>query len=528
MATRWCGTARWLSRPAARWLSSPATTRLGTAGAARWLGRAGAAAAVLLCLAGCPGAGRPGPLPADAPPGTGGPLPGGPALPTRPASSGPAVPDGRSAPVRDPVYPQYGSPDVDVLHYALDLAWDPAARLLSGVATLTVRAVTDLTAVALDLSPAYAVDTATVDGAAVTATHRGEDLVVPLPRPLARDATARVAVSYRGSPAPVPFPGTRQDVTALGLRPMPDGALWTMQEPYGAFTWYPCSDQPSDEARYDISVTVPEGWTGVANGRLAGESDQGDRRTFRWQAAEAMPTYLVTMAVDRFERHAATGPGGLPVTYWVRPQDAARMLPTLSQSPRLLSWLEQRLGRYPFASAGVVVVQGTSGMETQTMVTLGPLTGPQAEPVLLHEYAHHWFGDSVTPRTWQDLWLNEGFATYLQGLYAVERREVSLAGLVAQWRRVDAEQRAAAGPPGRYRPDRFGARNVYVGPALMLHELRRRLGDPVFFALLHDWAQHHRHTQQDRASFTAWLRAYTGQDLAPVVDRWLDSSTTPA
>lgn len=481
-------------------------------------GTALVAVAVLLGLAGCPSRDEPGP---------GAPLTGGQAVPTKPAPSAAAVPDGRSAPVPDPVYPRYGNPEIDVLQYTLDLAWDPSAHLLSGTATLTVRAVSDLTAVALDLSSAYTVDGARVDGAPVTASQRGEDLVVALPRRLARDAIASVAISYRGRPAPVPFPGTRRDMPTVGLHPMPDGALWTMQEPYGAFTWYPCSELPSDEARYDISVTVPRGWTGVANGRLTGESDHGDRRTYRWQA-EAMPTYLVTMAVDRFERHDASGPGNLPITYWVRPQDAGRMLPTLTQSPRLLAWLEQRLGPYPFASAGVVVVQGTSGMETQTMVTLGPITGPAAEPVLLHEYAHHWFGDSVTPRTWRDLWLNEGFATYLQGLYQIEQREVTEAGLIAQWRGTDAAQRAEAGPPGQYRPDRFASRNVYVGPALMLHELRRHLGDPAFFALLHDWAQHNRHTQQDRASFTAWLRSYTGRDLTPVVDRWLDSPTTPS
>jgi aminopeptidase N len=454
-------------------------------------------------------------------PGTSDPRP----LPTRPPSSAPPAPDGRSQPVADPVYPAYGNPHVDVLRYALDLSWDPPARRLTGTATLTLRAVRELDEIALDFASAYRVDRATVDGADARPERRGEDLVLRPAARLAPDAVATVVVAYQGRPAPVAFPGTRRDVSTIGLHVTPDQALWTMQEPYGAFTWYPCSDQPSDEAVYDISITVPDGWAGVANGVLAAPPSGG---RYRWHAAEAMPTYLVTLAVDRLDRHDDTGPRGLPISYWVRPQDSAAMLPTLRQSPRLLAWLEQKLGPYPFSSAGVVIVQSRSGMETQTMVTLGPLTGPEAEPVLLHEYAHHWFGDSVTPRTWRDLWLNEGFATYLQGLYQVEQGSVTAAGLLAAWRRVDTEQRAVSGPPGQYRPDHFAARNVYVGPALMLHELRSALGDPAFFAMLHDWAQHNRHTQQDRAGFTGWLRAYTGRDLTPIVDKWLDSPTTPS
>jgi aminopeptidase N len=473
----------------------------------RWLG----VLAALAALAGCTPVGDP---PA-------------PTLPTKPPGTPPPAPDGRSQPVADPVYPDYGNPAVDVLRYDLALAWDPSSRQLTGTATLTVRAVRELAEIALDFGSAYTVDRATVDGADARPVRRGGDLVLRAARPVARDATATVVVAYRGRPAPVPFPGARRDVSTLGLHVTPDGALWAMQEPYGAFTWYPCSDQPSDEAVYDIAITVPEGWAGVANGVLTGIQTGSVNRTYRWRAAEAMPTYLVTLAVDHFDRYDDVGPHGLPLGYWVRPQDSAAMLPTLRQSPRLLSWLERKLGPYPFGSAGVVVVQNTSGMETQTMVTLGAITGPAAVPVLLHEFAHHWFGDSVTPKTWLDMWLNEGFATYLQGLFELEERTVTEAGLIAAWRRIDTEQRAEAGPPGRYRADRFAARNVYVGPALMLHELRGLLGDPTFFAMLHDWVQHHRHTQQDRAGFTAWLRAYTGRDLTPVVDKWLDSRTTP-
>jgi aminopeptidase N len=448
-------------------------------------------------------------------------------LPTRAPTASPAgPPDGTSRPVADPVYPAYGNPRIDVRHYDLDLSWDPATRLLTGAATLTVRAVVDLDDIALDFTDALTVDAATVDGDAVRSRRRAGDLVLPAGR-VPKDREVRVTVRYHGRPRPVDFPGTRPDVPAIGVMIADDGAIHAQQEPYGAFTWYPCSDQPSDEATYDIAITSPTGWTGVASGRPLGGGPSGGGVTNRYRADQPVATYLVAFAVDRFQRHQDTGPHGLPVTYWVRAADADRMLPTLRQSPAMLDWLERRLGPYPFDSAGVVIVQGRSGMETQTMITLGPLTGPSAEPVLLHEYAHQWFGDSVTPRTWADLWLNEGFATYLQMVWTVEQRGGDPEQTITQWRKLDEKERAEAGPPAGYRPDRFASRNVYVGPALMLHEIRQRLGDPAFFAMLHDWVQHHAHTNQDRASFTAWLNAYTGRDLTPILDRWLDSSTTP-
>jgi hypothetical protein len=258
----------------------------------------------------------------------------------------------------------------------------------------------------------------------------------------------------------------------------PAGPVACCPETYGAFTWYPSSDQPSDEALYDISVTVPAGWAGAANGTFTGATDAGGgRRRYAFHAAEPIASYLVTVAVDHLQRIEDPGPHGLPVAYWVRPQDATAMLPTLRRTPRLLAWLEERLGRYPFASAGVVIVQGSSGMETQTMITLGPIAGPGAVPVLLHELAHHWFGDAVTPSTWQDVWLNEGFATYLQMLYTVDQLGADADATLREWRAQDTQLREEAGPPGRYRPDRFAARNVYLGPALMLHDLRGRLGD---------------------------------------------------
>jgi aminopeptidase N len=433
-------------------------------------------------------------------------------------------PDGSSDPVPDPVYPDRGNPLVDVRQYDLTLAWAPATRVLTGTATLRLRAVRGGSQISLDFIDSYALDGATVDGVPVTATRRADHLVLALPRPLAAGAVVAATVRYHGTPHPVPFPGHRADVSESGARVTPDGALYAMQEPYGAYTWFPCNDQPSDKALLDVAVAAPAGWSAVTSGRFAGSGPApGGGTTYRWHSPEPIATYLVAFAVDRYERVDDSGPHGLPVTYWLRGSDKPAMLPVLRRTPSLLAWLEQRLGPYPFGSAGVVIVADRSAMETQGMVTLGPLTGARAVPVLLHELSHHWFGDAVTPRTWQDVWLNEGFATYVQMLYETDQLGASLNAALRSWQAGNAAARAEAGPPGHFAPDHFAEHNVYFGPALMLHALRGLLGDPVFFAMLHDWPQHHRYTNQDRASFVAWVNGYTGVDVTDLVHRWLDA-----
>jgi aminopeptidase N len=427
------------------------------------------------------------------------------------------------------VYPQRGDPNIDVAAYRLVMSWSPADRTLTGSTELTVRATRPIAEAHLDLAGNLTVDAVTVDGHAVAAIGRGDKLLVPVGRTLNTDERFTVTVRYHGTPRMVPFPGTRADVDGLGARVGDGGAVWALSEPYGAYTWFACSDQPSDKALLDVDLTVPAGWSGVSSGRLTGETPAaGGARTFHWHQAEPIATYLVGFAADRYDRIDLTGPHGLPVTLWVRPTDRPVMEPLLRQVPDILAWLEARLGPYPFGSAGVVVVPDASGLETQSTVTLGPIRGREALPVLVHELAHQWFGDTVTPRTWQDLWLSEGFATYVQMLYAVDRLDGDRADTVRAWRDTDAEWRPRAGPPARYDPALFASRNVYSGPALMLEEIRRRVGDARFAALLRDWPQQHRHTNQDRATFTAWLRGAAGADLTGVVDSWLDSRKTPA
>jgi len=443
---------------------------------------------------------------------------------------------GLSAPVADPLYPAYGNPSLDVLRYQLTLAWSPQRRELSGTASLTIRATTAVNEISLDFSDAYTVDSAAVGGALVRSSRRGNDIVVPAT--LARDARTTFVLIYHGTPRPVPMPSGRGDFPdGLGLRTAPDGEAWTMQEPYGAFTWYPANDQPSDEAVYDVAVTVPKGWAAVSHGHLVGMDSGEAGDTYRWRAADPVASYLATLAVGRYTKLTDTGPRGLPITYWLRTGKDEFLEPAVRKTPALLAWLEERFGPYPFPTAGVVLVESHSAMETQQMVTYGARLGTEydfpadldlVEEILLHEFAHQWFGDSVTPKDWRGMWLNEGFAMYAEWLWSVDQGWNTDAGWVSTARKSDAESRPVAGPPGHPHQDHFGESNVYYGPALLLREIHRAVGDAAFFALARDWVQTQRNQQVDRAGFVAFVNRHTGRDFTALINRWLDSPTTPA
>jgi aminopeptidase N len=244
-----------------------------------------------------------------------------------------------------------------------------------------------------------------------------------------------------------------------------------------------------------------------------------------------MASYLATLAVGKYKKETAIGPHGLPMTYWYRPGIDDSMMPTIRKTPQYLEWLEFRFGPYPFPTAGVVIVPSKSAMETQQLITMGNFKMERAsdlEDVLVHEYAHQWFGDAVGPNNWNDLWLNEGWAMYVESLWSNNRDKVSDKAWETWARQRDAELRAQSGPPGKPRADSFAESSVYICPALMLHQIRKHIGEQSFYSMGKAWVAERRNSVQDRAGFIAFVNRYTGRDFTQLINTWLDSPRTPS
>ncbi|MHC5907783.1 M1 family metallopeptidase [Streptomyces sp. S6] len=435
-----------------------------------------------------------------------------------PAVAGPVG----NAGVGDPYFPLAGNGGYHVSHYDLTLAYDPGTKRLAGRAVLTVRATQDLTRFDLDL-----------DGLKVTeltvghhrAAHRrsGQELVVTPSHPLRKGHTYRVTVAYQGTPAPVTDP----DGSADGWIPTDDGAF-VAGEPQGAMTWFPANNHPLDKASYDFTITVPQGRTAVANGVLVGQWTRNGRTTFRWHQPEPMAAYLATATVGTFKVRQYTTKSGVKVYDAIDPREANAAEPVTRQLPAVLDWESKLFGPYPFRAAGSIVDHAPQvgyALETQTRPVYD--RAPSLS-TLVHESAHQWFGDSVSLTSWKDIWLNEGFATYAEWLYAEQH-----GGDSAQ-KTFDALYAAPEGdglwafPPGNPGSGaNIFARPVYARGAMTLHALRGTVGDAVFFRVLRAWAGEHRAGHGTTAQFQRLAERTSGKNLGPLFRTWIYTAGKP-
>ena len=429
-----------------------------------------------------------------------------------------------STPVEDSVYPAVGGPDVDALLYDLDLTWDPGARTLTGNATITFRATRDAESFSLDLASPLAIKSLTLDGQQAAYAHRRKDLVVKTP--VTEDGRHELVVSYAGTPRPVAAPTTRNDFSTLGFTVTDRGEVWTMQEPYGAYSWYPVNDQPADKALYDITVTAPDPWTGVANGRLVGDTRQDGRRTTEFQLDEPASSYLITLAIGDYAHASKTSASGVTLDYWF-PRGQPLVLEDMNAATAAIDWIEERLGPYPFSSAGIVATDSESAMETQTMITIGNNDYVRSAPVIVHELVHQWYGDQVSPADWSDVWLNEGMTTLMQALWESDHKGDKISTTIARWRGIDQQLRDDYGPPGDYDRAQFGGSNIYYSPGIMWNVLRLELGNDEFFAISRSWLAAHDNTSVTRDDIYAHWEKESRLELSAFFDTWILGSTTP-
>jgi aminopeptidase N len=265
----------------------------------------------------------------------------------------------------------------------------------------------------------------------------------------------------------------------------------------------------------------------VFNGVLSSSVTSGGHTTNTWHLDAPAASYLTTLAIGPYTRTMSTTPSGMTIEYWLQPRDAHLLADLEREGSASFEWLQAHAGSYPFSSLGIVVVGGASAMETETMITMSRSAVNRSDAVLEHEMAHQWYGDSLTPRDWQDLWLSEGWAMYMQQWYERDSHRRVYGGGISHWRGLDQASRNRSGPPGDYRPSMFADTNVYLSPAMMLDAIRQRIGDAAFDDLAKAWPAEHRDSNVSRAVFARWLRQYTGVGFTGLMHRWLDSTRTP-
>ncbi|HEX5522217.1 MAG TPA: M1 family metallopeptidase [Pedococcus sp.] len=417
----------------------------------------------------------------------------------------------------------HGDSGYSVRHYDLSLAYTVHGNHLSAKATLRATALTRTDQVTLDLR-GLSVDKLVFDGTRAHYTHRGGRIVIRPPAALSPGQDFTVTVTYAGNPLPV-----RGIDGEAGWEELTDGVIVAAQ-PHGASSWFPCNDRPSDKASYRIELTTATAYHVSANGNLAQRRRGASRTTWVFDQPEPMATYLATVQIGRYQEQVlATTP--VPIISVRPPALAARVDNALARQAEMMGFFCQLFGPYPFGQYTVVVTQDELEIpiESQGLSTFGAnhaSTDWSSQRLVAHELAHQWFGNSLTLRSWRDIWLHEGFACYSEWLWSeVAGNRTAHQQAVAHWTRLSKlPQDVILTNPG---PCLMFDDRIYKRGALALHALRLHLGDPAFFAVLRSWAEHHRHGTVTTGMFLSHVNEAAGRSATVLLDDWLFAAPLP-
>ncbi len=453
----------------------------------------------------------------------------------------------------DAYFPYAGNGGYDVQHYDLDITYTPPAPApaplvgqLDGIAIIDIVATQDLDRFNLDLRgmvveaitvngntaievppPAAGAE---VEGAAYWHVQDDEARVWELtiqPRPkIKKGQTVRIVVEYSGQTTrPVDIEGV-----LYGWVTTRDGAM-VVGEPEGSMTWYPVSDHPTDKATYSFEITVPEGKVAVANGLPAQDAvTENGWTTWYWDAPDQQASYLTTASVGDYDLRFSETDDGLPIIDAVDDNltsaNAATTEASLALQEEMIAFLEGAFVPYPFNSYGSIVDDDTVGyaLETQTRPVYSRVA---RESTVLHELAHQWFGDTVSPGRWQDIWLNEGWATYAEWLWSEHTGGDSAQASFDAVMDIPADDEfwdltvADPGPFGLFLAP------IYDRGAATLHALRVKIGDDAFFAAAQEWLVRYNDSTGTTEDFEAISEEVSGQDLDSFFDVWLRTPSKP-
>jgi aminopeptidase N len=454
-----------------------------------------------------------------------------------------AAPSPGAAGLGDRLSPGLGNGGYDVVHYDLDLRYATSAptQPIDGSVTIMARATQALSRFDLDFA-GQGVGDVSVDGRPAEWTRDGEELVVTPRRPLRDGARFLVRVSHFTATPTEAGP----DPASTAFFVHQDGSATAGQPFYEHFV-YPSNDHPRDKATFTFRFDVPAGTTAVANGDLVGRWSKGGRTEWMYVQRQPMATELTQLAVGNFDVTSSHPRPGLLQRDVTPPAITDALRPDLAVTPAQIDWMEQRVGSYPFDVYGALVIRANLGfaLETQTLSIFdtGWFDQPQGvwEPAMLHELSHMWFGDSVSPYEWSDLWLNEGHASWYEFTYAAEKgflvEDTTRYPDATGYADLDALMRAVYAHGDQWRHD-FGpvalpnaatlfSFNAYHGGALVLYALRQLVGDATFQRIERTWIQRYRDRSASTADFIALASQVADRDLTGFLRDWLYGERTP-
>jgi aminopeptidase N len=419
----------------------------------------------------------------------------------------------------------------DVTWYRLDLAIRENPNLISGTVKIRSKSViTGLSSIRIDLSDSLVIDSISDGSDTLSFTRTSNSVTVYLDGVLFAGDIFDINITYHGVPPPSGFGSFAFATTTQGAP-----WIWSLSQPYGAKDWWPCKDQLIDKAdSSDVLVTCADTLRVGSNGTLAGVTNNGDgTATTHWRERYPIDTYLISIAISNYVQlsywfHYGAS-DSMEVLNYVIPARQASAEVNLPRTVTMLGIYSDLFGLYPFAAEkyGHCDFNWGGAMEHQTMTS----TGTYTETTIAHELGHQWFGDMITCGSWADLWLNEGFATYLAGLYYEGAYGFStyysyMTSKLANGKNavgtLHVEDTTSVG-------NLFNGARVYDKGASVLHMLRHVLGDSLFFAGMYEYAHDPalRFGTAITPDFRRACETVSGLDLGYFFDEWVYGTMYP-
>jgi aminopeptidase N len=426
----------------------------------------------------------------------------------------------------------------DLLFYHLDIRVDPDKKFISGKNTIRFKMLQDGTRIQLELYPTLNIDRITQGHKTLKYTRDDGTVFVDFPKTLRTGHTYSIDFYYSGQPV------EQGRFGCFTFKKDAAGLPWinTACEETGASVWWPNKDQWRDEVRnMRISVAVPNNLVDVSNGKFAGKKDLGDGYTqWNWQVHYPINNYDVALDIGNY-KHFSDRYKKLPLDYYALPEDLDKAKKQFTQTKGMLEAFEHYFGEYPFTKDGYKLIEVPyAGMEHQSAVAYGnhfengylgrDWTGvgisPRFDFIIIHESGHEWFGNSITAADKSDMWIHEGWTTYLEGLYVEYRwghddAVKYLNGLkpkVKNLRPIVSPHGINAEPP----------QDQYFKGALFINTLRSVVDDDKrWFPLIHDFYQHFKYQNIMTEDVVAYFNQQTGLNLTPMFDQYLRHTAIP-
>lgn len=386
-----------------------------------------------------------------------------------------------------------GDSRYDVKYYKLDLKINHILQRISGNVRIDAVADTNnLNSIFVDLASSLIVDSIKMANNLLPFTRSSDKIFINLITTFNKGQKFSITIFYNGTPSTSGFGSF-----TFGTRPSGQPSIYTLSQPYGTKDWWPCKDTPGDKAdSADIWFTVSNPLKAISNGKLIVVENNGDgTSTFKWKVSYPIAQYLISLAASDFVqynnyyRYAPSD--SMPINHFIYPENFSTSLRNLLDlTPEMIQVFAQRFGEYPFIREkyGHAEFGWGGGMEHQTCSSMGFWS----DWIIAHELAHQWYGDAITCKDWNNIWLNEGFATYAEGLWTEAKQ-----GNQAYNNFISSKMSTAKNAQGSiYLSDIstvgsiFNYARTYAKPAIVLHMLRGIVGDSTFFNILRTYTYH--------------------------------------